>query len=151
VRAEDDLRLAWWTRRTGRYGDGIGLMTLAVAGAGADVAWARRGFRWLAARVAGHPFAGSETLNQALDDLRVLHVLVRLRRRYPPAKVSWHLLRADAIRGPYLGRRESIVEIVEDLWPVDRSRPRRPAGRIEPAPRLGVTRPVYAGAAGARA
>lgn len=139
--AEDDLRLAWWEQRLGHESARLGLMTLAAAGAGAEIPWARRGFRWLVARVPGHPFSSFEGLADALDDPRMVARLCKLRRIFPPGKVAWQVLRADAIRGPYLGRRDSLAQIIDELWPVSSTR-RRSVAVASPFARLGVARAV---------
>jgi hypothetical protein len=136
VSAEADLRLAWWQRHIARQADCLALMSLAVAGAGNDVPWARRGFRWLVARVRNHPFAAFDSLATALDDPKLLAKLCKLRLTHPADKVAWQLLRADAIRGPFTSHRESIALIVDDLWPIHHNRHRI----VQPA-QLGLTRP----------
>lgn len=141
VSAVDDLRLAWWEQHQSRPVPCLSLMTLAVAGGGPDQPWARRGFRWISGRVARHPFAAFLDLADALDDPRMLARLDRLRLLYPPDLVAWRLLRMDAVRGPFTGRRDSVASLVDDLWPIAVRRPFT-AVRIEPAPKLGVTRPV---------
>jgi hypothetical protein len=114
--AEDDLRLAWQADGEGRHGRRDVLLTLAaVSGALEGATWARAVRDRLVAHRPDHPFAGYPTLEEALDDPGVVAALARLRGTFPPARVRRLLDRADAVRGPYTGRRPATRSILDDL------------------------------------
>ncbi|MBX6316062.1 MAG: hypothetical protein IRY99_24590, partial [Isosphaeraceae bacterium] len=124
--AEDDLRLAWQAARDGHKGRRDILLTLAAAAGGTACApWARRARDWLVAARPDHPFARTPTLEQARGDPRVVALLIRLRKIYPPPRVRWLLLRSAASRGPYTGRSIALSAILDDLFGAPPPRPRR--------------------------
>jgi hypothetical protein len=121
---EDLLRLARQADREGRPGTRDALLTLAVAESLADEpALAERCRALLTARQPNHWFATAQTHSEALGRAGVVEALGKLRAMFPPVRVQRLLLRADALRGPYTGRRISLTRIIGGLTiPPPRSR-----------------------------
>ena len=91
------------------------LMTLAVVESRPGDHWIERCRSRLIAERPDHFLARFPNLAQALEDSRVIEARERLRAKYPSPKLRWLLLKAQAARGPYLGRPESLDAMVDDL------------------------------------
>jgi hypothetical protein len=133
---EDLLRLARQAEREGRPGTRDALLTLAVAESLADEpALAERCRGLLTARQPNHWFATADTHAEALGRAGVVDALAKLRAMFPAVRVQRLLLRADALRGPYTGRRVSLTRILGGLT-VPPPRARTPISRrdLDPHP-----------------
>jgi hypothetical protein len=113
--AEDLLRLAWEADHDGRHALRDALLTLAITESGPGDDWPERCRARLMTERPGHYLGDYSSVRQALKDPRVIASRDRLRRKYPAERVSWLLLRAQAARGTYTGRVESLGAMIEDL------------------------------------
>ena len=113
--AGDLIRLAWEAEHDGRSQLRDSLLTLAVIESLPGEVWAERCRARLVALRPDHFFAHFANIDEALGDPRVLEARERLRIKYPSARIQSLLLRAQARRGPYLGRLESTDAMIEDL------------------------------------
>lgn len=131
--ANDDLRLAWQAHRDGRIAMRDALLTLAVArGEPEGAPWVMPVRDFLVSSRRDHYFSRFAYLDEALADRRVVAALARLRESFPPARIRSLVLRSEALRGPYTGRRVPVTVLLEDL--LDPTRPRRRESiRLEPS------------------
>jgi hypothetical protein len=113
--AEDLLRLAWEADHDGRHALRDSLMTLAITESDPGDDWPERCRARLLSERPGHYLGDYSSVRQALGDPRVAASRDRLRRKYPAERVRWLLLRAQARRGTYTGRVESLGAMIEDL------------------------------------
>jgi len=113
--AEDLLRLAWEMDRGDRPRVRDSLLTLAVLESGPGDGWADRCRARLVADRPEHFLANFATVREALADPRVARARDQLRLKHPAVRVERLLLARKAIRGPYLGRPESLAALLEDL------------------------------------
>ncbi|HWE39133.1 MAG TPA: hypothetical protein VG406_21470, partial [Isosphaeraceae bacterium] len=140
--AVDDLRLAWYEDRDGHAGRRDTLLTLAVAACDpAETPWAARCRDRLVSARPDHFLAPFATIDDALADPGVMAALVRLRAKYPPARVRMLLLRAAAARGPFTGRVEPLSIVLDDLLGTT-GRPRLGLAAAGPRRPLGAARPT---------
>ena len=102
--AEEYLRLALQATRDGHRRRREAMLTLAIGESGPDDAWAEAARARLVADRPGHFFTSHPTVAGALADTRVTHALGRLHAQYPPTRLAWLRLGADAASGPYTGK-----------------------------------------------
>jgi hypothetical protein len=113
--AGDLLRLAWEADHDGRSKLRDSLLTMAVTESEPGDDWAERCRIKLLQDRPDHFLGQFATVAEALDDPRVVSARERLRKKFPEPKILGLLLRANARRGPYLGRSESLEAMLEDL------------------------------------
>ena len=113
--AGDLLRLAWEADHDGRAKLRDSLLTMAVLESTPHDAWAERCRARLIKDRPDHFLSQFPSVKSALADPRVIAARDRLRAKYPKGRVEWLLLGANASRGPFLGRPESIDAMIEDL------------------------------------
>lgn len=101
--AEVYLRLALQATRDGHLRRREAMLTLAVGASGPGDAWAEAAHARLVADRPDHFFANHPTIAGALANPRVARALARLRLQYPPTRLAWLRLGADAAGGPYTG------------------------------------------------
>ena len=106
---ENLLRLAWEVDRGGRGRVRDSLLTLAVLESGPEDGWAERCRGRLIADRPEHFLAGFVSVREAQADSRVLDYRDRLRVKHPSVRVERLLFAREVIRGPYLGRVESLA------------------------------------------
>jgi hypothetical protein len=144
--AEDLLRLAWEADHDGRHALRDALLTLAIAESDPGDDWPERCRARLISERPGHYLGDYPSVRQALHDPRVIASRDRLRRKYPAERVRWLLLRAQAARGTYTGRVESLEAMIEDLAGVraeaENVRLDAPESVRGPLSRVRVSRPV---------
>jgi hypothetical protein len=126
---EMELRLAWWLDLAGRRGTRDILLTIALASSRPGDPWAEHCWRLLVSSRPDHWLAECPSLAWALGSPKILARMAQLRRSFPPARVEHMLLQAEAIAGPWRGRRPSIALLLADLLAA------RPQATIRPRPR----------------
>lgn len=114
--ADDYLRLARQARRDGRGRLREAMLTLAVGASEPGDAWADRCRARLIADRPDHFLAAHPTAAHALADPRVDRALGRLRAQFPPTRIKWLRLRADAASGPFTGEPEPLATVIDELF-----------------------------------
>ncbi|WZO98223.1 hypothetical protein EP7_005280 [Isosphaeraceae bacterium EP7] len=126
---EMELRLAWWFDMAGRRGTRDVLLTIALASSRPGDPWAELCWRLLVSSRPDHWLAECPSLAWALGSPKILTRMAHLRQSFPPARIEHMLMKAEALAGPWRGRRPEISLLLADLLTA------RPQVTIRPKPR----------------